>query len=277
MTAGAPPGDIFAPWLRLWGLKADGEAFTTRFGSHLCPVRRGADLAMLKIAGHEEERRGAALMDWWGGEGAARVLARQDEALLLERAIGRRSLAHMADSGADDAATLILCEVAARLHSPRPAPPPASLVPLDIWFSALWPAASAHGGTFQTAAAEAHRLLADPQDPATLHGDLHHDNVLDGAARGWLAIDPKGVWGERAFDFANLFRNPTSERALAAGRMARQADIVAAAARLDRRRLLAWICAYAGLGAAWSLSSGQDPEPGLAIAQMAQALGDASP
>lgn len=275
MTAGASPWDVFGPWMSLWGLTADGPPFTTRFGSHLCPVRRGADLAMLKIAVHEEERRGAALMDWWDGDGAAQVLARQDDALLMERATGARSLAHMALTGEDDEATTILCAVAARLHAPRSAPPPPTLVPLKIWFAALWPAADAQGGAFATAAATARGLLADPRDPVVLHGDLHHDNVLDGEVRGWLAIDPKGVFGERGFDFANLFRNPTADCALAPGRMARRVDIVAAAADLDRRRLLAWIHAYAGLGAAWSLSSDQDPSPGLAIAERANGLSSA--
>jgi streptomycin 6-kinase len=276
MTAVAPPGGLLTPWLDLWGLTADGAPFTTRFGSHLCPVRRGAELAMLKIASHEEERRGAALMDWWGGEGAARVLARQDDALLMERVSGSRSLATMALAGEDDEATTILCAVAAKLHAPRSAPPPPNLVPLNIWFSALWPAADAQGGVFATAAAAARRLLADPRDPVVLHGDLHHDNVLDGETRGWLAIDPKGVLGERAFDFANLFRNPTAASALAPGRMARRADIVATQAGLDRRRLLNWVHAYAGLGAAWSLSSGQDPQPGLALARRADSLSGAT-
>ena len=40
-------------------------------------------------------RRGGALMAWWDGDGAARVLARHGDALLLERAMGPRSLAAM--------------------------------------------------------------------------------------------------------------------------------------------------------------------------------------
>ena len=42
-------------------------------------------------------------------------------------------------------------------------------------------------------------------------------------------------------------------------------------AALDGGRLLQWIVAYAGLGAAWSLESGHDPAPGLAIAEEAAA------
>jgi streptomycin 6-kinase len=262
-----------AAWLARWSLIADGDGFTTRFGSLLMPVRTpdGA-AAMLKIAVHEEERRGAATLAWFEGQGAVRVLARQGSALLMERAGGSTSLAQMARSGADDAACVTLCKVAAALHAPRRRPPPREAVPLERWFRALWPAATAHGGAFAKAAVAARPLLATQQDVVVLHGDLHHDNVLDAEERGWLAIDPKGLVGERAFEFANLFRNPDAETALAPRAMARRLSKVSAAAGVDRERLRSWIVAYAGLGAAWSLSSGDDPGPGLAIAEAAAAL-----
>lgn len=43
---------------------------------------------------------------------------------------------------------------------------------------------------------------------AALHGNLHHDNALNFRARGWLALDPKQLVGERGVDFANIFTNP---------------------------------------------------------------------
>ncbi|MBV8682575.1 MAG: APH(6) family putative aminoglycoside O-phosphotransferase, partial [Caulobacteraceae bacterium] len=97
--------------------------------------------------------------------------------------------------------------------------------------------------------------------------------VLDGGCRGWLAIDPKGLLGERAFEFANLFRNPDAALALAPGRMGRQALVVADAADAETPRLLRWILAYAGLGAAWSLQSGHqsDAKAGVDIAKVAEA------
>jgi streptomycin 6-kinase len=203
--------------------------------------------------------------------GAARVLAADGAAILLERLTGGRSLADMARGGQDDEASAILCETAAGLHAPRGRPAPASLVPLDVWFGALWPAADRYGRTYAKSAVAARALLAEPREIVVLHGDFHHDNVLDGGERGWLAIDPKGLIGERGFEYANLFRNPTAEVALAPGRMRRQAGIVAERAGLDLRRLYTWILAYAGLGAAWSLQSGHDAAPGLAIAEVAVA------
>src|SRR5581483_11214957 len=111
-------GDRTTRWIEGWSLVPDGEGFTTKYGSRLQPVLKNGRPAMLKIANGEEERRGAALMHWYAGEGAARVLAHDDPALLMERVDGPRSLATMALGGDDDAATLALCEAAAGLHAP---------------------------------------------------------------------------------------------------------------------------------------------------------------
>ena len=260
---------VFEPYFTAWGLTADGEAFTTQFGNHLLPVLHQGAAAMLKIAVHEEERRGGELMAWWEGVGAARVLAREGDGLLMERLAGPRSLSEMARSGQDDEATRILCRTALALHRPRIQPAPQSLIPLGEWFRALEPAASQHGSTFQKSASAAAFLLNTARDPVVLHGDFHHDNVLDGGDRGWLVIDPKGLIGEAGFEYANLFRNPGGEIALAPGQLRRRAAIVVAETGQEMRRLLQWVLAYAGLGAAWSLSSGDDPQPGLQIAEAA--------
>ena len=264
----------YARWLELWRLSPDGPGFTTKFGSLLMPVRAcGGERAMLKIAGHEEERRGGAVMVWWAGDGAARVLARDGDAILLERAMGGSSLEAMARDGADDAATAILCQVAAGLHVKRSAPPPESVVPLEVWFRQLEPAADRFGGVLVKSAAAARELLANPRDVVVLHGDFHHGNVLDAGERGWVAIDPKGLLGERGFDFANMFCNPTPQIAAAPGRMRRRLQIVAPLIGYDPRRLAQWVLAYAGLSAAWSLDSGYDADArgALAIAELAAA------
>src|SRR5262245_26962606 len=159
---------MFNYYLNLWGLTPDGISIITH-SSRLLPVRRGATPAMLKIAVEAEERRGAALMVWWNGEGAARVLAHDGAALLMERAIGENSLVEMARNGRDDQASRILCEVAARLHAPKDCPPPSTLVHLSRWFEALGPVASRFGGILMKAAVTARELLASQQEIAVLH------------------------------------------------------------------------------------------------------------
>jgi streptomycin 6-kinase len=83
---------MFAEYLARWRLTPDGDPTLTR-NSRLLPVRwRGAS-AMLKMALEAEEKAGNGLMAWWDGEGAARVLANDGDAILLERAQGKASLA----------------------------------------------------------------------------------------------------------------------------------------------------------------------------------------
>jgi streptomycin 6-kinase len=262
----------FDKWLVHWKLAQDGEAFTTgKSGSLLLPVLCDGAPAILKIAVGEEETRGGAMMDWYAGYGAAKVIAHDGPALLLERLAGQRDLSAMARSGQDDEATEIICSVVTKLHAPKERVPPENLVPMQIRFRQLDPAALRYGGILTKCAIAARDLLAQPESIVPLHGDIHHGNILDGGERGWLAIDPKGVFGERGFDYANLFRNPDAGIAGERGRLQRRAKIVARAAGLEPKRLMTWILAYAGLGAAWTMDSGGQDEAGLAIARIAAA------
>ena len=243
---------MFLPHLERWRLVPDGAPVAT-LNSRLLPVRWCGQAAMLKMLS-EEERFSGSLMAWWAGDGAAVVLACDDAALLLGRAEGAASLADMARRGQDDEACRILCAVAARLHAPRDTPVP-SLTRLPEWFRSLIAAAPAGPAVLARCADTARILLAAPREPCVLHGDLHHGNVLDFDPSGWRAIDPKGLIGERGFDFATLFRNPDGADpsrpvAIVPDRFRRRVDVVAEAAGLERDRLLRWVLASAGLSAA---------------------------
>jgi streptomycin 6-kinase len=260
---------MFEVWLAKWDLVPDGVPIVTPT-SRLLPVRQGKVTAMLKLACHQEEARGNRLMVWWNGVGVARVLAAEGDALLMERAADPDRLAAMARTGQDDEAIGVLCAVAGRLHAHR-APAPPELVGLEEWFAALAPAARTQGGLLQAAADTARALLDNQREIVALHGDLHHRNVLNFHGRGWLAIDPKGLLGERTFDHVNMLRNPDLPTMTAPGRFSRQARLVAGAAALDHQRLLRWTLAFAGLSASWHLEQGGDPEPDLTLAQLALA------
>ncbi|MCI0157388.1 hypothetical protein KNO15_11860 [Leifsonia shinshuensis] len=275
----AAPDAVLAPWRSRWGLVPDGGAFATP-SSVLQPVRRNGVAAYLKLATVAEEAAGGRVLRWWAGRGAAAVLAADDDALLLERAGGERDLAALASSDADgdDAATRILCRAALRLHAVDDHPRPDGLVGLRRWFGELFEHAAAHptehDGLFARAAEEAEALLAEPEGDVVLHGDLHHGNVLDfGEAerggRGWLAIDPKHIHGDPAFDFANILCNPGREVAHAPGRLERTVRVIADETGIDERRMLRWTLAWAGLSAAWSERSGDDPTIAVGVGMLA--------
>jgi streptomycin 6-kinase len=94
-----------------------------------------------------------------------------------------------------------------------------------------------------------------------LHGDLHHDNVLSATRAPFLAIDPKGLAGEPAYEVGPYFYNPQPELKqhpnlvqLFEWRMA----ILVEHLQMDRERLIACAFAHSVLSAAWSIEDGDD-------------------
>jgi streptomycin 6-kinase len=140
----------------------------------------------------------------------------------------------------------------------------------------LAPTAEAHGGILVQAAAAAAKVLAAQREIVPLHADLHHENILDFGERGWLAIDPKRVIGERTFEYTILFCDPDLGLphltiARRPEMFARRIEIVSEATNLEARRLLRWILAWAGLSAAWQIGDDLDPGIELQVAEMALA------
>lgn len=246
--------DAFKPYLDCWALMPDGEPIATpRAG--LLPVLQNGVPAMLKVSTEPEEAFGARLLAWWDGDGAARVLALEGNALLMERATSGRALSHLVREGRDDDASLTMCNVIARLHTPRTKPLP-ELIPLAQWFRDLTDASP--DGILARAKALALELLASQTDILPLHGDVHHDNILDFGERGWLVIDPKRLIGDRTFDYLNLFGNPDLAAASDPGLFARRLATVVAIAGLERRCLLQWLLAWSGLSAVWCINDKVD-------------------
>lgn len=264
----------FQPWLNRWKLIPDGSPFITHT-SQLLPVKRSTDgvKAMLKITDDQDEQTGNALMAWWEGNGAAQVIAHENQAILLERATGSASLSTLSREGQDIEASRILCFTANRLHTFQKQTE-LQLTPLHDWFSALKPAARKYGGILTYCFEISEKLLCTQRDVVTLHGDLHHGNVLDFGASGWLAIDPKGLKGERGFDYANIFTNPdldnpVPEIAVVPEIFKQRLNVITETADLDKERLLMWISAWCGLSAAWSLESNAAVSVTTKIAEMA--------
>ena len=250
-----------------WELLDDGEIFKTH-SSLLQPVIYKDIKAMLKIPIAAEECRGSLLMVCWDGNGVAKVLHHDGDALLMERAVGARSLKQMVIDGNEDEANRIICGVAAKLHATK-CEAVKELIPLPLWFNALKPAADGYGGILVECNTIANRLLNDPVETVVLHGDIHYENILDSGSRGWVAIDPKGLLGEKGFDFANIFCNPDIKTATSPGRLSRQVKLIAKEANLDAKRLLNWIIAWTGLSASWILNDGENAGLQLTIAENA--------
>ena len=228
---------------------------------------------MLKVLKpNSDEQAGADMLRYFGGVGAVRLIEGDRDAWLMERAGDEVSLTTMAVSGDDDRAAAILAGCVAQLHAPRDVAVPAGLTRLDAWFQSLF-ARGAELPILARCAIVARRLLPTEREIIVLHGDLHHDNVLHGA-RGWLAIDPKGLVGERTYEAANLLCNPQPHGDIVhrPERMLRIATVYAEPLGLDVQRVLGFALAHAGLSAAWALEDGKDASYRLKCAEVLDPL-----
>jgi streptomycin 6-kinase len=114
-------------------------------------------------------------------------------------------------------------------------------------------------------------LIASQTETLLLHGDLHHENILSAGWRPWLAIDPKGVVGERAYDTAALLHNPVELlREPEPGKLLqRRIDLLSERLNLDRARVHGWGLAQAVLAAYWDLEdSGRLWQEALTFAEL---------
>jgi streptomycin 6-kinase len=117
-------------------------------------------------------------------------------------------------------------------------------------------------------------LGASEQQPRLLHGDLQHYNVLWDSDRGWLAIDPKGVFGEIEYEVGAVLRNPVEQPQLFLSRATIETRLeqFMTILNLDYDRTLQWGFAQAVLSAIWEVEDGHALESTDPILQLAEVL-----
>lgn len=211
----------------------------------------------------------------YGGRGSVPLLE-ADPALgvmLLARLRPGTPLSHLPN---DDEATLIAAEVMANLWCSLPAGH--TFPTIADWGQGFHRLRQRFNGT--TGPFPAHlvtqaeqlytQLTATMADPVLLHGDLHHDNILAAGPQLWLAIDPKGLVGEAAYETGALLRNPdwlfkTSQPHQI---LNRRVTRLAQSLGLAPGRIIGWGMAQAVLSGWWHYEDhGYGWEPTLHLAQ----------
>ncbi len=197
----------------------------------------------------------------YDGQGAARLLERDPDAgaLLVERLRPGTMLSTLED---DPAMTSIAAGIMRELW--RPLPKKRAFPSLTRWFAALTEHRGTHGGSgpipsrlFEEAESLFTELNASQGEPVLLHGDIHHFNLLQAERAPWLAIDPKGLAGEREFDTAQFLLNPCPhllEMPDPGQILGRRIDQFADELGFDRARIRGWGIANAVLSVCWGVA-----------------------
>ncbi|RMI31633.1 aminoglycoside phosphotransferase family protein [Streptomyces triticirhizae] len=255
------PG-IVAELLERWDCLPDGEVMHGGVGVIVPVRRRAASPAVLKVSfPHPGNVHEPDAFMAWRGRGAVLLYERDDArfAMLLERAHAS-SLAEVEDG---DEVLTVAGRISRRLAVPAPPGLPRLRERVEEWVHQLRAdgAELPHGlapGTVAAAVATATELGYD-QPEVMVHGDLHGGNILRAEREPWLAVDPKGLVGDPAYDGGTLLKS----RALALlgandlGRAVhRVVDAFAEAAELERERVRRWAQFHAVQGVFWARRHG---------------------
>jgi streptomycin 6-kinase len=209
----------------------------------------------------------------FGGGRFARVLEHAPGALLMERLEPGGALVDLVHEGFDAEATDIIASIAAQTPA-QPSPPTAPTA--ESWIESFRRYSSGDDPAIErplvAAGTRCYEELCRTQTTRRLlHGDLQHYNVI-WSARGWVAIDPKGVLAEPAFEAGAFLRNPHGNLDLMRDEniVKRRAGWFARRLDLDVERVLAWGFGQAVLSLIWSREDGHSispDNPSLALAQ----------
>lgn len=206
----------------------------------------------------------------FAGRGCARLIEADSSsgALLIERLRPGTMLVELGLEH-DDAATAIAAALLPELN--RSPPAGVALPTLAVWTEGITCAKSAGfaPSLIDTAVRLRDELLASASSPVLLHGDLHHFNILRAERQPWLAIDPKGIVGDPAYEMAPFLYNPLNAlRAAPDGQRIVLRRIDRLAEYLDRERLIRWSFVQSVLSAWWSFEDhGREFEPALTFAE----------
>jgi streptomycin 6-kinase len=273
--------DIIQHYCALWSLVPTGEPFETA-SSHIVYVQSPDGPAVLKLFKPPGEEACSPLaLIHYGGEGAVRVIAHDEWAMLTRRALPGGPLSDLVRAGRDNEATEILCTVAAALHARGAAG--GNWTTVEDWGAGF----ERHQQSAWAAClpseivGEARRIFLDlchsQSKRVLLHGDLHHDNIVYDEQLGWLSTDPKGVLGESEYELCAALRNPAglSEVFTDPDVMRRRVWTMCGRLGVEPARVLRWCFAQAVLSAVWSVEDGfldADIVPLLEVANVSRAL-----
>ena len=242
--------------------------------------REGRPVALKVVKHAGDEWRCGEVAALFGGRGVVQVYQHMPGAALFERLDPGEPLAALSLAGRDEEATEILAMLLGRM-SPKDPPPWCPTV--DQWGSAFAPFLTSDDSRIPRDLVEpAQRIYADlcatQRNPALLHGDLHHYNVLSDRARGWCAIDPKGVVGELEYELAAALRNPFDRPELYASLdvVERRLEQFGMVLGLDVSRARGWCFAQSVLSQIWEIGDGHDVEASSPELRLARALLDST-
>lgn len=268
--------EIIKEYEHRWSFRAL-SAFENLTYNYVAPVKLFNGIAaVLKIGIPEDKEFQTEIeaLKLFDGEGSAKLLEadRKRAIILIELINPGIPLSTIQD---DEKSTRILASVMKKLW--KPLPQNHSFITISEWTNALKEYPTRYKNNFPiplSLVKQAEQLFEDliltSASPVLTHADLHHDNVLTSNRDGWLAIDPKGIAAEPAYETAAMIRNPYKKLSKMKNideLLKRRIIILSGELGFDPKRILKWCLAQTILSGVWTSEDTGDVNHAMKIIQ----------
>jgi len=245
-----------------WSLQVE-KPFPNLSVNFVAPAKQrdGSEVVLKLGVPNKEISTEIAALSHFDGKGVVSLVG-SDPArgvLILEKLTPGNPLHEASDS-------LAAVEIAAKVMKALWKVPPTEqhIFPtVEEWFSGLSKVRRRfEGGTgpfpsrlFEKAETLSREMIDSTPVTMLLHGDCHHDNIVNSSSKGWLAIDPKGIVGDPVFELCAYLRNPIDlhKRFNVSEALPRRVNRFSEILGFEVQRITSWGLAESILSASWSL------------------------
>ena len=192
--------------------------------------------------------------------GSAKVIATEPGMIIMQKLDPGMTLKSYFPQK-DDQALTILCKTILQLHKAQ-IPKHHHFFPLKKILSILDQDLDIPQKLLDSARALRDDLLLSTKKEVLLHGDLHHENLLQ-HGNDWKVIDPKGFIGDPLFDLCAFILGPIPEllqQNNRTGLIQKRIKICAHELQAPQQRIQDWLYVKSVLGWAWCLDDNMAPD-----------------
>lgn len=267
--------EIIREYEKIWSFKALLPYNLTY--NYVTPViRNDGSNAVLKIGFPDDYEFQTEIdaLTRFNGDGIAKILKadKKRAVILIEQVIPGIPLSNIKN---DEKATKIIASIMKKLW--KPLPKNNNFITISEWTKELPKYYELHKNNngssipnylVKKAIDLFKELIATSSAPVLTHGDLHHDNILLSNRDVWLAIDPKGIAAEPAYETAAMIRNPYSKLKEIKNLeefLRKRVIVLAAELNIDASRIHKWSFAQTVLSGVWTSDDLRDSSHAVRI------------
>lgn len=250
-----------------WGVNGKSLLAKTPTGEvFLCdhPKFGKVILKIFTDIGSKDEGRGTFFYKAMEGDGAAHLYLYDSSAQLIEYLPGD-DLYSYSRSNCEEKASQIFVQVIKKIRSKTLSQEDRKeLLPLEHLFEILKrnEGPSSLKEVFSEAKVIASQLVSTAHEKVLLHGDLHHENIKRNKDGEFVCFDPKGLYGDKAYELATTLKNPWDFPSISQNReiFLKRLDYLCKELEYEKERVLGHFKVHLCLSILWAMEDGANYE-----------------